>query len=77
MKRMNLLEMNIQVGKKYRLFYGKGHPMNKLMHIRAIVDKEYIVFRWYGKHKQWWHYQIECRFFFELNMKNNTLKEVK
>jgi len=68
---------NIKVGKRYREFYGKGHPMNKLIHIRAIVDKDQIVFCWYGKHKQWWHYQVESIFFFELGFKRDTIKEVK
>ena len=28
------------------------------IHILAIVDEGYIVFKWYGKHKQWWHYEV-------------------
>lgn len=27
-------------------------------HVLAIVDKDYVVYKWYGKHKQWWHYEI-------------------
>ncbi len=28
------------------------------IHILAIVDEGYIVFKWYGKRKQWWHYEV-------------------
>lgn len=29
------------------------------MHIIAVVDEEMIVYKCYGKHKQWWHYGVE------------------
>lgn len=28
------------------------------IHILAIVDEEYIVYKWYGKHKQRWYYEV-------------------
>lgn len=45
-----------KVGEAYYVKRG----INKLYkaHIVAIVDEEYIVFKWYGKYKQWWHYEI-------------------
>ena len=30
-------------------------------HVLAIVDDEMIVYKWYGKHNQCWHYQVEYR----------------
>jgi len=27
-------------------------------HVIAVVEEQ-VVYRWYGKHKQWWHYEIE------------------
>ncbi len=34
-------------------------------HVRGRVDGR-IVFRWYGEHKQWWHYRIEDRSWWEI-----------
>jgi hypothetical protein len=39
------------------------HPHNKapgwkpLCHVRSFVDG-HVVFRWYGRSKQWWHYEV-------------------
>lgn len=38
-------------------------------HVLAIVDDEYIVYKWYGKHKQWWHYQVEHISIIEVKIK--------
>lgn len=46
-------------------FVGKTfkHPSNKapgwrpLCHVRGVVDGQ-VVFRWYGRRKQWWHYEV-------------------
>ena len=35
-----------------------GRKLYKI-HVLAIADGCQIVYRWYGKHKQWWHYEIE------------------
>jgi hypothetical protein len=29
-----------------------------LYHILDIYDKEYVATKYYGKHKQWWHYRF-------------------
>ena len=29
-------------------------------HIKAIVDGNYVVYKWFGKHRQWWHYDVDC-----------------
>lgn len=31
------------------------------IHIVKHIENDMIVFKWYGKHKQWWHYQVETR----------------
>jgi hypothetical protein len=40
-----------------------------LYHILAIYDDEAVAVRYYGKHKQWWHYEfynvIELKIYFE------------
>ncbi len=28
-------------------------------HVVATVDGTMVVYKWYGRHKQWWHYQVE------------------
>ena len=35
------------------------------IHIVAIVDDEMVVYKYYGRHKQWWHYEIERDIFVE------------
>ena len=59
----------IKVGKKYRIYYGKNNFDNKKIHIVAVVDGDMIIFKWFGKHKQWWHYEIENTYFFYIRMK--------
>ena len=28
-------------------------------HVVGIVDDDYVVYKWYGKYKQWWHYDVK------------------
>ena len=55
----------IEVGRKYRIFYGKGNPNNKKIHVRAFIDKYYIVYRSWLKRKRMWRYTIESAYYFE------------
>lgn len=63
---MNLEEeLKIKPGEKYRML-GNMHCMGSTkIHILAVVEGM-IVYKWYGKHKQWWHYQIESPYLFLL-----------
>lgn len=38
----------------------KGLPEDppRKAHVVAIVDNDYVVFKWYGLRRQWWHYEI-------------------
>jgi len=38
------------------------------IHIRAIVDDNMIVYKWFGRHQQWWHYEIECAEILEIKI---------
>lgn len=39
-------------------------------HILVNLKKEeQIVFKYYGKHKQYWHYDVESYFWFEIRMR--------
>lgn len=37
------------------IFYFKDHKC----HIVEMIECNMVVFKWYGKHKRWWHYQVE------------------
>jgi len=44
-------------------------------HVVTNLPKESggkIVWKYYGKHKQWWHYVIESYFWFELRMRTDS-----
>ncbi len=44
------------------IFYlQKGMPDDPLYkcHVLAIVDDDKIVYKWYGRRKQYWHYEVD------------------
>lgn len=45
-------------GSQWRLFYGPGNINNRLYHVRAVVDEEWVVVRWWRKNRNEWFYQI-------------------
>jgi hypothetical protein len=48
----------IKPGKSYRVCF--NHTIHSLkMHIVAIVENQMVVYKWYGKHKQYWRYNVE------------------
>lgn len=48
--------MDFKIGDTYKAkLWGRKYKI----HICAVVDERQICFKWYGKHKQWWHYQVE------------------
>lgn len=48
--------MKFKVGETYKYKIGGGKPYK--IHIVAIVDEGQVVFKYYGRHKQWWHYEV-------------------
>lgn len=48
--------MIFTVGDTHPLKIGQGGPYK--IHILAIIDGDQIVYKWYGRHKQWWNYEI-------------------
>ena len=44
-------------GETYHILQGPGEPYK--IHVLEIVDGQYVVYKWYGRHKQWWHYNVE------------------
>lgn len=71
--------------KKYYLKKGRSLQVrlcNGLyrIHIVEIVDCEMVVYRYYGIHKQWWHYGVEhwknIKFYHELR-KNDKKRNIQ
>lgn len=63
---INLLE-DLKPGKSFRIRYdNKNNVNNRVIHIRAIVDDEMIVFRQWSRRRQRWIYAIEHLYYFEL-----------
>lgn len=48
--------MEFKIGEAYHAVIGVGNPYK--IHICALVD-EMVVYKYFGRHKQWWHYGIE------------------
>lgn len=53
-------KIEFQEGQWYQIFMPLKLKPYKI-HICAIVDDVMVVYKWYGKHKQHWHYVIEHR----------------
>ena len=64
-----------EVGKCYKLSYGKNDWNNKLIHVRAIVDEDWFVYRWWSRHKKRWRYTIEINYMFKLWQRDKCLTE--
>ena len=60
------LDEVLQPGKSFRIVYKKDHPWNLRVHIRGIIDDEYIVFKTWNYRRQSWVYSVESRYYFEL-----------
>lgn len=63
-------------GASLRLSYGEGNPNNKLIHIRAIVDDEWVVFRRWS-HRRGWVYVVEWAYWFWLLENDGRVTVVK
>lgn len=57
----------IEVGDTLRFFYQEGNPNNRTVHVRAIVDDDYIVIRQWSRRRQRWIYTVEDRLYFEIS----------
>lgn len=45
-------------GRKLRVKFSWSRYLVKI-HIVEVVDGEMVVYRYFGRHKQWWHYGVE------------------
>jgi len=70
--------MIISAGETWRLrFEQANNPNNALLHIRAIVDAEYIVYRTWSRRKRDWTYRIDHIGLLSLYLRDGNLKKVK
>lgn len=67
------LKALIKPGRAVRVDYGEGHRANSLLHIRAIVDDEQVVYRRWSK-KLGWVYGVKEWYWFELLYETGRLK---
>jgi len=60
-------------GNKVRLFISENNVNNKLMHVLAVVDEDYVVYKSWSRRRQSWNYQVEYIYLFELFNKEGWL----
>jgi hypothetical protein len=60
-----------KIGERYVLHYNKGNINNKLIEIKAIVDKDYYVIK--SRHG----YSVEYKTWFEVNKSSLHLQRTK
>ena len=66
----------VRPGFSYNIFFGTGNPNNKKIHVRAVVDEHWIVYRSRSKRKQRWVYEIDYDYFFQLLARDGNIKKV-
>lgn len=49
--------MSFQKGSTFKICKGAGKPYKA--HVLEIVDGNMVVYKWFGRHKRWWHYSVE------------------
>jgi hypothetical protein len=57
---------DIKVGYSYVMPHRR-----RRVHIRAIVDGRQVVYAFYGKRKQWWHYEVHSLYYIGLMIDSN------
>ncbi|MBW1853069.1 MAG: hypothetical protein JRJ00_00040 [Deltaproteobacteria bacterium] len=55
--------MDLKVGD---CFYEKKYDNYKYHVVAVLKEEEQIVIKYYGKRKQWWHYEVKS--FYEVDM---------
>lgn len=64
----------LQPGTSWKVDYGRGNKAARVVHIRAIVDGDRVVFRWWSYHKQTWRYAVEWLHWFWMLDSDGRLK---
>jgi hypothetical protein len=61
------------VGAKLRIDFGGNNPNNRLEHVRAIVDDDHVVTRWWSRRRRQWIYKVEHILWYELLLNDGYL----
>ena len=70
-------ERDIRAGNTIRIYHNKKNPNNKLMHIRAIIDDDQVVYRVWNSHKRGWMYAVMSIYLLGLFDNSNVLYNQK
>lgn len=62
---LRLADRILSPGATVRIFFNEGNRNNKLIHIRGVIDCEYVVYRWWSLSKGW-VYEMETLYYFYL-----------
>lgn len=73
-KYMLKLQEIILPNKWLRFYYGEDHPRNRIIYIRGIVDRHYIVFRYIPKINKAHKYQVAKIWLFYWHLKEGYLQ---
>lgn len=65
---------DVQPGKSFRIFWGKGNVNNKIVHVRAIVDEDIVVMMEWQKRRKRWHYAAETMIWYQLLIEKGRLR---
>lgn len=61
--------MKLNLHQEYRLIYGETSPNNRLLSIRAIIDDDIVIYRWWSRPKKRWVYEVKTLKWFETREK--------
>lgn len=67
-------KMKIKEGQSYHLFFSENNFANKIINVRKVVDKEWIVYRHRIKYDAPWVYEVKHIGFFELLESHGDIK---
>jgi len=78
MEKVIIHGMLMEVGKSYKIYFGKGNLNNKKVHIEAILDNgEQIVYKHWLAGKQSWNWNVVDKYLFDLYIRNGSLRGLK
>lgn len=75
-KKMELDKLLVP-GTSFSVYYNKGNLNNRQVHVRAIVDDEYVVYRVWFKSKGYFRYNVERIHYFDVLLRNGRIRDVK
>lgn len=66
----------VEICKKYKIFWNENNVNNKIIHVRAIVDGDQVVYKEYWKSKKRWVYFVKEMQWFDM-LKEKGVIEMK